>query len=211
LSSQPTARGLNIGVTGHRLNRISQRQLERLTPQVTPVLRQIARLSGEVRPMLVSSLAEGADRHLARLALDAGFGLHALLPFERQDCLRDFPGVVSRLDFSDLLARAEQVTELPGRPGYNAQAYHRAGQALLEQSDLLLAVWDGEPARGPGGTAEVVEGACRRRMPVVHVSTRHQERPVLLWQRRGRPPGSRPASEIALARVVSQLTRPLPC
>lgn len=214
---QQATRGLNIGVTGHRLNRISQRQLDRLTPQVEPLLARIAHAcDGAPPPVLVCGLAEGADRQLARLALEAGFGLHAMLPFERHWYVRDFPGAASRLEFEDLLARADRITELPGRPGVSAQAYHRAGQALLDESDLLLAVWDGQPAQGPGGTAEVVEAACARRMPVVHVSTREHEAPTLVWQRQGRASRGRSAYEAAPARrcgpeqldtVVAQLMR----
>lgn len=215
--SQQATRGLTIGVTGHRLNRISQRQLDRLTPQVAPLLACIAEAAGgDVPPVLACGLAEGADRHVAHLALDAGYALHAVLPFERHWYVRDFPGAASRMAFEDLLARAERITELPGRPGFSSQAYHRAGQALLDASDLLLAVWDGQPALGPGGTAEVVDAACGRRMPVLHVSTCTHEPPVLIWRRQGRAARGRSAYEAAPARrggpaqvmaVVSQLMR----
>lgn len=186
---QQATRSLNIGVTGHRLNRITQRQLDRLTPQVRPLLghvAQAARAAGAGSLTVVCGLAEGADRHVARLALDAGYALHAVLPFARGVYEQDFRGAASRREFEALLSRAAQVTELAGRPGMSSQAYHRAGQALLERSQLLLAVWDGEPALGPGGTAEVVGGACRRRMPIVHVSTRHREPASLIWRRQGR-------------------------
>jgi hypothetical protein len=203
LLAQHATRGLNIGVTGHRLNRISQHQLDRLTPQVQPVLAQAAqkaRAAGAASLMLVCGLAEGADRHVARLALDEGYGLHAVLPFDRDLYARDFPAAASRREFDALLRSATRVTELPGRPGFNAQAYHRAAQALLDCSDLLLAIWDGRPAQGPGGTAEVVDGACARRMPVVHVSTGPRAAPVLLWQRQGRASRGQRAYETAPAR-----------
>lgn len=216
---QDATRGLNIGVTGHRLNRISQRQLDRLTPQVQPLLAQVAQAAqatGAASVTLVCGLAEGADRHVARLALETGYGLHAVLPFDRDLYVRDFREAASRREFEALLRRAERVTELPGRAGFHAQAYHRAAQVLLDRSDLLLALWDGRPAQGPGGTAEVVNGACERRMPVVHVSTGLRAAPVLIWQRHGRPARGRSANEAApsrrcgparVAATVSQLMR----
>lgn len=216
LLPQRATRSLTIGVTGHRLNRISQRQLDRLTPQVRPLLARIAQAAGTPSLSLVSGLAEGADRHLARLALDEGYALHAVLPFKRQVYVHDFPGAASRREFEHLLARADQVTELPGRPGVASQAYHRAGQVLLDQADALLAVWDGRPAQGAGGTAEVVNAACSRRIPVIHVSTRQHVAPVLIWQRQGRAPRGRSAYEAAPSRrcgaaqltaMVSQLMR----
>ena len=44
-------------------------------------------------------------------------------------------------------------------------AYQRAGFLVAEQCDVLLAIWDGHPARGPGGTAEVIEHARARGRP----------------------------------------------
>jgi hypothetical protein len=37
-----------------------------------------------------------------------------------------------------------------------AAQYARAGHYIVERSDTLLAVWDGEPARGSGGTGDLV-------------------------------------------------------
>ncbi len=197
---QRATRGLNIGVTGHRLNRITQRQLDRLTPQVEPLLSQMAAAARTPTLALLSGLAEGADRHVALLALEAGYALHAVLPFARETYLRDFTSADSRAQFGELLARAEHVAELPGRPGFAAQAYRRAGHALLDESDVLLAVWDGQPAQGAGGTAEVVNEACRRRMPVIHVSTHPRTPPVLVWQRQGSATRGRSAYEAAPSR-----------
>lgn len=197
---QRATRGLNIGVTGHRLNRISQRELDRLTPKVRPFLAQIAAAARLAPPILLSGLAEGADRHLAELAMDAGYALHAVLPFDREIYAQDFADAESRLQFASLLLRAERITELPGIPGVSAQAYRRAGHALLDEADVLLAVWDGQPAQGAGGTAEVVNEACRRRIPVIHVSTRPRTPPVLIWQRQGRATRGRSAYEVAPSR-----------
>lgn len=197
---QRATRGLNIGVTGHRLNRISQRQLDRLTPQVRPLLAEIAAAAHTPALALLSGLAEGADRHVAQLALEGGYALHAVLPFARETYLHDFAGAASRAQFGELLARAQRIVELPGRPGFSAQAYRRAGHALLDEADVLLAVWDGQPAQGAGGTAEVVNEACRRRMPVIHVSTQARTAPVLIWQRQGCATRGRSAYESAPSR-----------
>jgi hypothetical protein len=200
LLPQRATRGLNIGVTGHRLNRVSQRQLDQLTPQVQPFLAQIAVAARTPSVTLVTGLAEGADRHVAQLALKVGYALHAVLPFARETYVRDFSDAASREQFAELLGQAERITELPGRPGVSAQAYRRAGHALLDEADVLLAVWDGQPAQGAGGTAEVVGEACRRRIPVIHVSTQPQTGPVLIWRRQGRAARWRSAYEAAPSR-----------
>ena len=40
---------------------------------------------------------------------------------------------------------------------------------MVDRCDVLIAVWDGEPARGPGGTAEIVAYALERGRPIVHI------------------------------------------
>ena len=58
------------------------------------------------------------------------------------------------------------------RLGYldSTEESHMAGsEAMLSNIDLLLAVWDGKPARGFGGTADVVDAARDRAIPVTIV------------------------------------------
>jgi len=38
---------------------------------------------------------------------------------------------------------------------------------VVDLADLLIAVWDGKPARGPGGTADVVAYAASAGKPYV--------------------------------------------
>jgi hypothetical protein len=38
---------------------------------------------------------------------------------------------------------------------------------MIQQADRLFAVWDGKPARGYGGTADVVAYARERDIPLV--------------------------------------------
>jgi len=41
-----------------------------------------------------------------------------------------------------------------------------ASSVMLAHADRLFAVWDGQPARGYGGTADVVAEARQRGVPV---------------------------------------------
>ena len=47
------------------------------------------------------------------------------------------------------------------------QAHLTAGQAVVDRSERLVAVWDGKPARGIGGTADIVSYARQKGVPVV--------------------------------------------
>ena len=69
-------------------------------------------------------------------------------------------------EYDALLARAATVSQL-GHVESDAEAHMDASEAMLKRADVLLAVWDGEPARGYGGTADVVAEAKREGLPVV--------------------------------------------
>jgi hypothetical protein len=51
----------------------------------------------------------------------------------------------------------------------NRDAYAAANEALLADVDTLVAVWDGAPPDGKGGTGDTVEVARERGIPVTVV------------------------------------------
>jgi hypothetical protein len=111
----------------------------------------------------VSSLADGADQLFAAHVLASGGILEAVLPWP------DYAGSLaaddSRARFEDLVRAAKTVITLPcDEP--SDQGYLAAGQALVDRCDHLFAVWDGLPARGLGGTGDVVAYARARGCPV---------------------------------------------
>jgi len=173
---------LNVGITGHRLNRVDQAGLDATTPELERLFAELAAATSKLHraaqglftdalPALrvLSGLAEGADRHVAGVASRAGFSLQAVLPFHRDDYALDFDTDGSCAEFRSLLAGAERVFELPGERGGREHAYEMTGHALVAHSDLLVALWDGHAPRGRGGTAAVVAMALARGMPVIHV------------------------------------------
>jgi hypothetical protein len=193
------AAALVVAVTGHRPHQLRHAQTERLAAQAGQLFDDLAALAATIA--VRSALAEGADRQLARLALARGCALHALLPFARADYLADFGGAASLREFEQLLGRAARCTELPGRRATPVAAYGALVPALLDGADLLCAVWDGAPAQGPGGTAEVVAEACRRGVPVVHLSS-SSDAPATLLAASG-PADSRPCDREALQAALA--------
>jgi hypothetical protein len=159
---------LIVGVTGHRDLRPHDRP--RLEAVVRGILDDLARTHPATRLLIVSPLAEGADRLVAAVGLDLGARLLAPLPLPRSLYEADFRTAASREEFARLLARADDWFELPldagttpgdvARPGpVRDRHYARVGAWIAQRSHVLLALWDGrEPgdAARDGGTASVV-------------------------------------------------------
>lgn len=115
----------------------------------------------------VTSLAVGADTLFAEVVLELGGSLEAIVPFA--DYEDGFAEGADRQLYRSLLARAARV-EVLERRGTDEEAYYAAGRRVADLSGLLILVWDGKPAAGLGGTADIAEYARRTRKPFVHLN-----------------------------------------
>ncbi len=169
-----------VAVTGHR--DIPVEDVAVLSLVISAQLHDISTRHPDTPCMLLSGLAEGADRLVARCALEAGWHLGAVLPLKQQDYEKDFTSEQSVADFREFLSRTTWVRELSSASSGRPQCYRMLGKWLAHQSQVLIALWDGAPENGPGGTADVVrmfsEGVTTDRLilpdagPVIHVRTR---------------------------------------
>lgn len=177
---------IRIGVTGHRLKAL--RQAEYDEPQLRDSIRsvlgkvhdyaqKILLLNSDIyRPeppllRVVSPLAEGSDRLVAAEALALGYEIQCPLPFRSEEYAKDFESPESEAEFCTLLDAATAMFELNGSREESEQAYKAVGHLVLRQSDILIAIWDGEPAKGTGGTAEVVQVALGSQIPVIWIES----------------------------------------
>lgn len=120
------------------------------------VLGSISRHAAGRNLVAISPLAEGADRVFAEAALTCDYQLQALLPFTRTDYETTFENRADLHTYRHLLARSSQITELAGQLSQTKNAYAAVGAGIVQASDIILAVWDGEPAAGKGGTPDVI-------------------------------------------------------
>jgi hypothetical protein len=179
MSSQPAEYPpptlVRVGVTGHRTKGLSQAGYnpEVLSQSVREVLTQVKKVAQDAlsEPLLrvVSPLAEGADRVVAEEALALGYSLQSPLPFPRHEYERDFSTPESRVIFNTLLGRASEVVELAGSRNDANAAYEAVGRWVLLHSDILIAIWNGKPAAGQGGTGQIVQEALAERIATVWV------------------------------------------
>lgn len=145
-------RPVRIAVTGHRF--FDDAAAAYITARVGEVLGEAGAGGRAVR--VVTSLAEGADQLVAREALQRGIPVEVIVPAAGYAESLQEPD--DRRQFAALLDRAESVRTLDHAEPSPA-AYLDAGTAMLADADRLIAVWDGAPARGVGGSAEIVARA----------------------------------------------------
>ncbi len=161
-----------IGVTGHRELDAQPWLVEQVRAAIDGVRQMVPPLPGTpLAPIILSSLAEGADRLVAREVLQfPGAMLEAVLPFEKDDYIQDFKTDESKNEFEKLLSQARSVRALP--PGADRdEAYEQAGRHIVDQCDVLIALWNGSPAAGRGGTQEIVQYARDTECPLIWINT----------------------------------------
>lgn len=111
----------------------------------------------------VTMLGPDADQLFARAVLDVGGYLYLVVPaakyrdsFEDEQARHGYDELAARRSYLERLEYVESTEE----------AHMAGGRTVVDNSDVLVAVWDGQPARGHGGTADVVAYARDRGVPV---------------------------------------------
>jgi hypothetical protein len=114
--------------------------------------------------LAISSLAAGSDTVFAEEAIKKGIKLKVVLPFAVAEYKKDFDEMELR-SFSSIVynRKYETAFDLQEFDQENRNtAYLETGKSLVDQSDVVVAVWDQQPARGKGGTGDIVEYAKAR-------------------------------------------------
>ncbi|MDQ3802310.1 MAG: hypothetical protein M3416_00415 [Acidobacteriota bacterium] len=136
--------------------------------------RELDRLLSSLAPPLIgiTSLAVGADQLFANAVLRRGGSLEVVIPFAGYE--RTFSEGRDRQEYTQLLQHALR-TEVLEKHGSDEEAYFASGKRMVDQSELLIAVWDGLPATGLGGTGDVVSYALQQRIKTIHLNPITQE------------------------------------
>ena len=192
---EPLPYRLRIGVTGHRklddpeqiramVEKALATEIDRLFPEKSRVEVERIRREGTT-PIcfkVLSPLADGSDRIVAEAVLAQPLArLDAVLPLAMDDYLETFESDASRAEFLELLKLSrrpillrtrrlhEDRHDADSQTELRHQAYVQVGQYVVDHCDVLIAIWDGEPAHGIGGTAEVVQYALDQRRPIIRI------------------------------------------
>lgn len=168
---------LRIGITGHRdITADHPGLVTEIANAVEYISELLATDPDRIRPgqtalTAVSSLAEGADRLVAEEILKRpGSELEIVLPMPADEYRRDFGSPVSVAQFDEFLNRPGATIDTTRVAGPRDQAYEAAGRAVVDRSDVIIVVWNGKPAAGRGGTAQIYAYAQRWQKPVILIS-----------------------------------------
>jgi hypothetical protein len=182
---------IRIGVTGHMGLVATEALIDVLRGRIR-VIREELPFAGDewrkadrhplVRLAVVSQLARGADRLVVREVFDEAASrgeearLEVILPMDRHSyaLAQDFSDE-DRREFDALLKQAVWTCEpKPGEKPVGEKPYRAAGRLMLERCDVLIALWDGKPSRGPGGTAATLLEAAWHGCPCIWIKTEGQ-------------------------------------
>jgi hypothetical protein len=146
-----------IGITGH----------SNLTTSTVPLVAEAIRVTlteHTTGPIVgITCLARGADQIFARVVLELGGQIEAVLPAADYRERKVKPD--NAADFEDLLGKAASVHTMPF-PQSNRDAYMAASEHVLTTVDTMIAVWDGGPSGGHSGTPDVVDTAREHGIPI---------------------------------------------
>jgi hypothetical protein len=152
---------MKVGITGHQ-------ELEDVASWKWVEAEIRNALRGQPGPIVgLTSLAKGADQIFARAVLEQGGTLHVVVPFANYE--RTFPTAVDKRRYKYILTQAN-TREVLNEDASDEEAFFAAGKRIVDCCDKLIAVWNGKPAGGLGGTADVVEYAKTKQVTVVHIN-----------------------------------------
>jgi hypothetical protein len=156
---------MRLAITGHR--GLPQSTSELVDQALRDEVRQQA---GEV--VGLSCLADGADSLFAKAVLDQGGSLIVIVPAAHY---RDGLPQEHHPTYDELLHRAADIVRLDHTES-TSESHMDASTTMIHMADRLVAVWDGKPARGYGGTADVVQAAREQGIPVTVIWPEGAER-----------------------------------
>ncbi len=157
---------LKVGVTGHRKLK-NEKDIEKLLKD------ELVKLDINYEFIeVISPLADGADRLVAKFLTDEyDSKLIVPLPFEKDEYKKDF-SEESQNEFDEYLEKASSIYMVDSLDNNNRETcYLHVGQEVVDKCDVLIALWDGKPAKGEGGTGDIVAYAKKKDVKIIHIDT----------------------------------------
>jgi len=114
-----------------------------------------------------TSLAIGADQLFAQILRELNLPYTAIIPCREYE--KTFQMSEYLENYRILHQSAAAVVTLDFGPPTET-AFMAAGKRVVDLSDIVIAVWNGQPAQGLGGTADAVKYAREQKKRIVHIN-----------------------------------------
>lgn len=193
-----------VGVTGHR--DIRREDDAALTATVRGIFARLRVRYPRTPLLLLTPLASGADRLVARIAVAEGIPYRVPMPIPESEYRQDFTPEEDA-EFVTLRNGAQAFFAMPFvngntldnvvEPERRARQYAKVGAYIAAASHVLIALWDGKQTDSVGGTAQIVSfrllgSPAEYRSffslldapdsgPVYHVVAARRSNPATLW------------------------------
>ena len=151
---------MRIGITGHQ-NLGDEGSVSWIRESICQALTSDNASSG------YSCLAIGADKVFVGVFHQRGLPFIAVIPCALYE--QTFKTAEDVASYHLILSQAKEVIRLPfTKP--SEEAFMAGGTKIVDCCDKLYAAWNGKPAKGLGGTADVVRYAQENGKRVLHMN-----------------------------------------
>jgi len=156
-----------VGISGHR--DLPLFQIDKYYDKLKEYLTKLQKNYDNKELLILTPLADGADRLIAKVALDIGIEYDAILPMDKDIYIKDF-SKESQVEFLELLEKARTIktiklyaantSDLVGSSSvYRDFQYREVGRDIVEMSDEMVIISDGVQNGKMGGTMDIVNYA----------------------------------------------------
>ena len=149
-----------VGVIGHR--HLREEEIPRLQQEFDSHIKSLLARLKQTKIIVLTGNAEGADRIPHTSQYRKHFSICAVLPFVKNEYVKDFPSKNQRAAFNASLTQCDHIIISPHSPTgkFSAKlrdkAYQESARWISDNSSLLIGFWDGTEPRGIGGTSDTV-------------------------------------------------------
>lgn len=153
---------MKIAITGHRPNKLGN-DYNLTSPLIMAIKAKILDIITPYgKPTLISGMALGIDTLFAQIAIEQDMPLIAAIPFVGQQSA--WP-ISSQLRWQKIIDTPGVQIKIITSGGYSAQKMQIRNEWMVDNSDILIAVWDGTS----GGTKNCVMYAKSKDKFIIHI------------------------------------------
>lgn len=177
---------IKIGVTGRRNIKLTAELKRSIHAALTKSIQEIfnpkrKKLIIPITYKIITPLADGADRIVAVEAMQVlNAEMEVVLPMLKEEYERTFYSDDSIKEFASLLTKAASIKiliskplqeQFPGKEIEESKniAFEKNGKYIVDNCDILLAIWNGEKSESSCGTYAILKYAIEKKKSTIMI------------------------------------------